>query len=90
MKGWKIGVGAAVGVAVGFAIAYFLDKEKREDFVEGFRNTTQKTKDSIVDGYYEARDRYNEYRNKLKREWGNMRGHAEEEIEAIKDELQEE
>ena len=62
----KFGLGIAIGVALGAAIAYFSDKEKRNSFVDDVMTTADKARDSVVEGYYEAK--YNQYRNKLKKE----------------------
>lgn len=64
----KFGLGIAIGVALGAAIAYFSDKEKRDSFVDDVMTTADKARDSVVEGYYEAKAKYNQYRNKLKRE----------------------
>ena len=64
----KFGLGIAIGVALGAAIAYFSDKEKRNSFVDDVMTTADKARDSDVEGYYEAKAKYNQYRNKLKKE----------------------
>lgn len=64
----KFGFGIAIGVALGAAIAYFSDKEKRNSFVDDVMTTADKARDSVVEGYYEAKAKYNQYRNKLKKE----------------------
>lgn len=64
----KFGLGIAIGVALGAAIAYFSDKEKRNSFVNDVMTTADKARDSVVEGYYEAKAKYNQYRNKLKKE----------------------
>ena len=64
----KFGLGIAIGVALGAAIAYFSDKEKRNSFVDDVMTTADKARDSVVEGYQEAKAKYNQYRNKLKKE----------------------
>ena len=64
----KFGLGIAIGVALGAAIAYFSDKEKRNSFVDDVMTTADKARDSVVEGYYEAKAKYKQYRNKLKKE----------------------
>ena len=64
----KFGLGIAIVVALGAAIAYFSDKEKRNSFVDDVMTTADKARDSVVEGYYEAKAKYNQYRNKLKKE----------------------
>ena len=63
----KFGLGLAIGVALGAAIAYFSDKEKRDSFVDDVMTTADKARDGLVEGYYEAKAKYNQYRNKLKK-----------------------
>ncbi|PVZ15082.1 YtxH domain-containing protein [Porphyromonas loveana] len=62
----KFSLGVLVGLAVGATVAYFADREKRTRFVEDFNSTADKVKDSVVEGYYEAKHRYQKYRRKLK------------------------
>ena len=50
-------LGILIGAAAGAAAAYFSDRRAR---------------DSIVEGYYEAKDRYNRYRNKLTEETNDL------------------
>ena len=64
----KFGLGIASGGALGAAIAYFSDKEKRNSVVDDVMTTADKARDSVVEGYYEAKAKYNQYRNKLKKE----------------------
>ncbi len=63
----KIALGIGIGLAVGSAIAYFADKKNRKAFVEGVSDLSEKTRDSIVEGYYEAKEKYFQYRDKLQR-----------------------
>ncbi|MFC4666769.1 YtxH domain-containing protein [Falsiporphyromonas endometrii] len=66
-NGGKFTLGLIIGAAAGAAIAYFMDQEKREHFVEGVSYTAEKMKDGIVEGYYDAKERYIKYKNKLTR-----------------------
>ncbi len=66
--GFKFGLGVAIGAAIGAAIAYFADKEKRDNFVDSVSSAADKARDSVVEGYYEAKEKYYKYRDKLKRE----------------------
>lgn len=61
----RFALGLLIGAAVGAAAAYFADRKKRERFVEDFSSTVDRARDTIVEGYYEAKDRYNHYRNRL-------------------------
>ena len=62
----KFSLGLLVGLAIGAAAAYFADREKRTRFVEDINSTADKVKDSVVEGYYEAKNRYQKYRRKMK------------------------
>ena len=55
-------LGLFVGLAGGAAAAYFSDRRKREVFSDNVSSAVERTRDSIVEGYYEAKERY---RNKL-------------------------
>ncbi|MBB6276278.1 YtxH domain-containing protein [Porphyromonas circumdentaria] len=66
--GFKFGLGVALGAAIGAAIAYFADKEKRDSFVDSVSSAADKARDSIVEGYYDAKEKYYKYRDKLKKE----------------------
>ena len=61
----KFSLGLLVGLAIGAAAAYFADREKRTRFVEDINSTADKVKDSVVEGYYEAKNRYQKYRRKM-------------------------
>lgn len=61
----KFLLGVLIGAAVGAAAAYFADKSKRERFADDFSSTVDRARDSLVEGYYEAKDRYQQYRNRL-------------------------
>lgn len=65
-------LGVLIGAAAGAAAAYFSDRRKREAFTENVSSTFERAKDSIVEGYYEAKDRYARYRNKLTEETNNL------------------
>ena len=45
---------------------------KREAFSDNFSSSVERARDSIVEGYYEAKDRYNRYRNKLTEETNDL------------------
>lgn len=57
--------GLLIGAAAGLAAAYFADRNRRERFTDEVSSTLDKARDSIVEGYYEAKDRYQQYRNRL-------------------------
>ena len=58
-------LGLFIGLAGGAAAAYFSDRRKREVFSDNVSSAVERTRDSIVEGYYEAKERYQRYRNKL-------------------------
>lgn len=64
-SGGKFALGLLIGAAVGAAAAYFADRSRRERFADDFSSTVDRARDSIVEGYYEAKDRYSQYRNRL-------------------------
>ena len=43
-----------------------------EAFADNFSSSVERARDSIVEGYYEAKDRYNRYRNKLTEETNDL------------------
>ena len=65
-------LGLLLGAAAGAAAAYFADRNKREAFSENFSSGVERARDSIVEGYYEAKNRYNLYRNKLTEETNDL------------------
>ena len=48
-------LGVLIGAAAGAAAAYFSDRRKREAFSDNFSSSVERARDSIVEGYYEAR-----------------------------------
>ena len=73
----KFSLGLLVGLAIGAAAAYFADREKRTRFVEDINSTADKVKDSVVEGYYEAKNRR------------KMKGITEDMVEEIGDKYDE-
>ena len=65
-------LGILIGAAAGAAAAYFSDRRNREAFADNFSSSVERARDSIVEGYYEAKDRYNRYRNKLTEETNDL------------------
>jgi len=63
------------------AAAYFSDRRHREVFADNVSSTVERARDSIVEGYYEAKERYNRYRNRLTDEANDLL----EEIESAND-----
>lgn len=63
--GGKFALGLLIGAAVGAAVAYLSDRNKRETFVDDLSSKVDRARDGLVEGYYEARNRYNQYRSRL-------------------------
>lgn len=63
--GGRFALGLLIGAAVGAAAAYFADRGRREKFADDFSSTVDRARDTLVEGYYEAKDRYQQYRNRL-------------------------
>ena len=74
-------LGVLIGAAAGAAAAYFSDRRKRELFADNVSSSVERARDSIVEGYYEAKERYNRYRNRLTDEANDLL----EEIESAND-----
>lgn len=68
----KLAIGIAIGMAIGSAIAYFSDRENRKCFVDNVTEATDKARDSVVEGYYEAKEKYYKYRDMLKKQAGDF------------------
>lgn len=78
----KFALGLFVGAFVGAAIAYLSDRDKRERLSDDLSCTFDKAKDGLVEGYYEAKERYQNYRDKLS-------NRTEQLLEEVRDELKE-
>ena len=74
-------LGVLIGAAAGAAAAYFSDRRKRKLFADNVSSSVERARDSIVEGYYEAKERYNRYRNRLTDEANDLL----EEIESAND-----
>ena len=74
-------LGLLLGAAAGAAAAYFSDRRHREVFADNVSSTVERARDSIVEGYYEAKERYNRSRNRLTDEANDLL----EEIEGAND-----
>lgn len=71
-------LGLLIGLAGGAAAAYFSDRRKREVFSDNVSSAVERTRDSIVEGYYEAKERYQRYRNRLTEETNDLLDEVEE------------
>lgn len=78
--GGKFALGLILGAVVGAVATYFSDKQKRERFSEDFSAGVDRARDGIVEGYYEAKQKYQEYRDRLKGEAETLMGDAHDEL----------
>ena len=81
----RFALGAPIGLLVGSLVTYFSDGDKRKGFAKTVGETADKAKDSVVEGYYEAKSRYEMYRDKLKKNLSNAKDDAEDLIDDVKD-----
>lgn len=79
----RIALGIALGAAIGAAITYLSDRDKRDRLYDDLSTTADRTRDTLVEGYYEAKDRFETYRDKLQKRGEEF---AEEEVEEQFDE----
>lgn len=79
----KFLLGMLIGAAAGAAAAYFADREKRERFADEVGSRVDKARDSLVEGYYEAKDRYNEYRHRLGNRTEQLLSDVQQELEDL-------
>lgn len=76
----KFALGVAVGALAGALSAYFSDRNKRERFMDEVSSTADRVKDSVVEGYYDAKDKYLKYREKLVKETSDIVDEIEDEL----------
>ncbi|SUB78622.1 YtxH domain-containing protein [Porphyromonas macacae] len=76
----KFALGVAVGALVGALSAYFSDRNRRERFLDDMYSTADKFKDSVVEGYYDAKDKYMRYKDRLIKETEDIVDEIEEEL----------
>ena len=48
----RIALGIALGAAIGAAITYLSDRDKRDRLYDDLSTTADRTRDSLVEGYY--------------------------------------
>lgn len=73
-------LGLLVGAALGAVMAYFSDRAKRERFSDDFTSTVDRARDGVIEGYYNVRDKYQQYR-------GNLQDAASEVLEDVREEI---
>ena len=79
----KFLLGLLLGAAAGAAAAYFSDRNRRERFADEVGSRVDRARDSIVEGYYEAKDRYNEYRNRLSSSSSQLLSDVQQELDDL-------
>lgn len=77
----KFALGLLLGAVFGAVAVYLSDKNKRETLVDDLSSTVDRTRDSLIEGYYEAKNRYNEYRERIS-------GNADRLIAEVREELE--
>lgn len=82
-NGGKFLFGLILGAVAGAAAAYFSDRSKRERFADELGSRVDRARDSIVEGYYEAKDRYNQYRNRLSDSTEQMLSDIQQELDDL-------
>lgn len=66
-KSSKVTLGVAIGIAIGAAIAYLSDRERREELYDTLSTSADRGRDALVEGYYEAKDKFYTYRDRLRK-----------------------
>ncbi len=79
----KFVFGLLLGALAGAAAAYFSDRKKRECFAEEVSSRVDRARDSVVEGYYEAKDRYNEYKGRLSANTEQLLADVQEELDDL-------
>lgn len=79
----KFAFGLILGGIIGAAVAYFSDRDKRDRFSEDLSSTVDRTRDRLVEGYYEAKDRYQQYRQRLSSDTEQLIAEVREELDDL-------
>ncbi len=77
----RIALGIAIGAAIGSAITYLSDRDKRDQLYDDLSTTADRTRDTLVEGYYEAKDRFETYRDKLRKRSKDFAEEVEEQFD---------
>ena len=77
----RIALGIALGAAIGAAITYLSDRDKRERLYDDLNTTADRTRDTLVEGYYDAKDKFETYRDKLMKRGEYLAEDLEEDFE---------
>lgn len=85
----RIALGLALGAAIGAAITYLSDRDKRDRLYDDLSTTADRTRDSLVEGYYEAKDRFETYRDKLQKRGAKFAEEVEEQFDETMDKAKE-
>ena len=85
----RIALGLALGAAIGAAIPYLSDRDKRDRLYDDLSTTADRTRDSLVEGYYEAKDRFETYRDKLQKRGAKFAEEVEEQFDETVDKAKE-
>lgn len=81
----RIALGIAIGAAISAAITYLSDRDKRDRLYDDLSTTADRTRDSLVEGYYEAKDKFETYRDKLQKRGAKFAEEVEEQFDETVD-----
>lgn len=79
----KFALGVLFGAVLGAVAVYLSDKNRRDTIVDNISSTVDRTRDSLVEGYYEAKNRYNEYRERISSGTDRLIAEVREELEDL-------
>ena len=85
----RIVLGLTIGAAIGAAITYLSDRDKRDRLYDDLSTTADHTRDSLVEGYYEDKDRFETYRDKLQKRGEKFAEEVEEQFDETVDKAKE-